>query len=69
MQEIQNTNLGVTLCRDTARTDRVRHKIYEVELETGEILSSIVKNRQEWDSPKYIVIPLHESIVREGVPI
>ena len=54
---------------DAVRTDRVRHAIYDVELETNEILSSIVKNRQEWLSPKFRIIPLHENIDREGIVI
>jgi len=52
---------------DTQRTDRIRHQLYEIEWETGQIISSIVKSRQEWDSPKYKVIPLHVNIEREGV--
>ena len=30
---------------DTARTDRIRHRLYEIEWETDEVLSSIVRNR------------------------
>jgi predicted nucleotidyltransferase len=54
---------------DTVRTDRIRHAIYDVELETDEILSSIVKSRQEWLSPKFRIIPLHENVEREGIVI
>ena len=52
---------------DAVRTDRVRHAIYDVELETNEILSSIIKSRQEWHSPKFRIIPLHENVDREGI--
>jgi uncharacterized protein len=54
---------------DTARTDRVRHKVFEVELETGEVLSSIVKSRQDWNRPEARLIPLHVNIEREGIAI
>jgi predicted nucleotidyltransferase len=54
---------------DAVRTDRIRHAIYDIELETNEILSSIVKNRQEWLSPKFRMIPLHENVEREGIVI
>jgi uncharacterized protein len=54
---------------DAVRTDRVRHAIYDVELETNEILSSIVKSRQEWHSPKFRIIPLHKNVDREGITI
>ena len=54
---------------DSARTDRIRHLIYEIELETGDVLSSIVRNRQEWNSPRYRYVPLREAIQREGIPV
>ena len=54
---------------DTARTDRIRHRLYEIEWETGEIISSIVRSREEWQSPKYQFIPLRINIEREGVLI
>jgi predicted nucleotidyltransferase len=54
---------------DTARTDRIRRRLYEIEWETGEILSSIVRNRLEWNSPKYKALPLRENVEREGMPL
>ncbi len=54
---------------DTARTDRIRHILYEIEWETGEILSCIVRNLQEWNSPQYEVLSLRENIEREGLPL
>jgi predicted nucleotidyltransferase len=54
---------------DTARTDRIRHRLYEIEWETDEVLSSIVRNRIEWNGPKYEAIPLRENIEREGLPL
>ncbi|QCQ21390.1 nucleotidyltransferase domain-containing protein [Desulfoglaeba alkanexedens] len=32
------------------RTDRIRHRLYELEWETGEVISSIVRNHDEWNS-------------------
>ena len=54
---------------DTTRTDRIRHRLYEIEWETDEVLSSIVRNRLEWNGPKYEAIPLRENIEREGLPL
>lgn len=54
---------------DTARTDRIRHHLYEIELETGQIISSIIRSRQDWNSPRYGSIPLHANIKREGILI
>ena len=50
-------------------TDRIRHKIYEVEWESGEVLSSIVRSRKEWNSRKYRLLPFHHNIDREGVTV
>lgn len=52
---------------DSARVDRIRHQIFEIELETGELLSSIVKNRNDWNSPRLRMIPLHDSIEQDGI--
>ena len=52
---------------DDERTDRIRHRLYEVEWECGEVLSTIVRNREEWDSPIYKSMPFHESVEREGI--
>jgi len=42
-----------------ARTDRIRHRLYEVEWESGEIISSIVRNREQWNSDLYQAMPFH----------
>lgn len=52
---------------DAARTDRIRAVLYDIELDTGEIISSIVRSRQEWNGPKYRFAPLHSNIDKEGV--
>ena len=50
-------------------TDMIRHKIYEVEWESGEVLSSIVRSRKEWNSRKYRLLPFHHNVDREGVTV
>ncbi len=50
-----------------ARADRIRHALYEIEWETGEVISTVVKSRQVWDDPGYRVVPLHQSVEREGI--
>lgn len=52
---------------DTARTDRMRRVLYEIELETNQIISSIIRSRQEWNSPRYSVLQLHRNVEREGI--
>ena len=54
---------------DTARTDRIRRVLFEIELDTDQIISSIIRSRQDWNSPRYSVVPLHKNVEREGIPI
>ncbi len=50
-------------------TEKVfRHKLFEVELELGEALSTQVYNKQEWKS-KYWMTPLYKNIATDGLPI
>ncbi|VEN75013.1 conserved hypothetical protein [Candidatus Desulfarcum epimagneticum] len=54
---------------DSSRTDAIRHKIYEVEWESGEVLSSIVRSRREWGNPHYRVMPFYRNVARDGIRI
>jgi predicted nucleotidyltransferase len=54
---------------DDKRTDRIRHRLYEVEWETGEVISSIIRNKKEWNSRPYRSMPIHIVIEREGISL
>jgi uncharacterized protein len=49
-----------------ARVDAIRHQLYEIEWECGEVLSSVVRNRQEWDNARYKAMPFRQIVEREG---
>ncbi len=49
------------------RTDRIRHRLYEIEWESGEVISSIVRTRGEWNSNLYQAIPFHQRVQQEGI--
>lgn len=49
------------------RIDRIRHRLYEVEWEAGEVLSAIVRSREEWDSRPLQGTPFHRNVELEGV--
>jgi hypothetical protein len=42
------------------RTDRIRHRFYEVEWESGKVLSSIVRNLEEWNSDICQALPFYQ---------
>lgn len=43
-------------------------EFYELELETGEVISPLIYSKNDWDSI-YSITPLFESIKREGVKL
>ena len=54
---------------DDVRTDAIRHRLYEIEWDCGEVLSSIVRNRQEWDTPLHQVTPFSKVVREQGILI
>ena len=48
------------------KEDLFRDKIYDLELETGEIISMFVYNNKDWTS-RHKITPLYKSIKKEGV--
>jgi uncharacterized protein len=44
------------------------HKTVQIELDTSQCISAIVKNTQEWES-KYAITPLYRSIKLEGIKL
>jgi len=49
------------------RVDTIRHKLYEIEWEAGEVISSIVRDRQEWNSSLYQTMPFFQRVRQEGI--
>jgi len=49
------------------RTDKIRHRLYEIEWESDEILCCIVRNRQEWNSPLWKNMPFRQNVECEGI--
>lgn len=54
---------------DDKRTDKIRHRLYEIEWDSGEVISSIVRNRDEWNSLPYAGMPLHQRVEQEGIKL
>jgi len=52
---------------DDVRTDKIRHRLYEIEWEYDAVLCSVICSREEWDSPRYQVMPFHKNVEREGI--
>jgi predicted nucleotidyltransferase len=49
------------------RTNKIRHRLYEIEWESGEVLCCIVRNRQEWNSLPWKNMPFRQNVEHEGI--
>lgn len=54
---------------EDARIDRIRHRLYEIEWQCDEVLSCIVRSREEWSSPLYKGMPFHQNVELEGITL
>ncbi|MEW6078396.1 MAG: nucleotidyltransferase domain-containing protein [Thermodesulfobacteriota bacterium] len=54
---------------DDERTDRIRHRLYEVEWSAGTVISAIVRSHQEWKSKRYQGMPFYQQVEAEGIRI
>jgi uncharacterized protein len=54
---------------DDKRVDRIRHSLYELEWQSGQVICSIVRERQQWNSQPYADTPFHRNVELEGVVI
>ncbi len=48
---------------------RIRRQLYEIEWETGEVISSIFQSQQEWSSPLLQASPFQQNVSKEGVQV
>jgi predicted nucleotidyltransferase len=52
---------------DEDRVDKIRHRLYEIEWESGQVLSSIIRSREEWGSQPLCSTPFHRNVELEGI--
>jgi hypothetical protein len=52
---------------DRQRRSAVRHPVYRIEREVGEVLTVMVRSREDWHSELFRASPLYASVEREGV--
>jgi predicted nucleotidyltransferase len=49
--------------------DRFRGVLYDIQLESGTVITVILVNRADWESPLHKAMPLHQNITREGISL
>ncbi|NUM55272.1 MAG: nucleotidyltransferase domain-containing protein [Candidatus Hydrogenedentes bacterium] len=47
----------------------LRWRLYELELEVGEVISTVIHNENDWNDPLRRAMPFHENVTREGIAI
>ena len=47
----------------------IRHALYEIEWDSGQVISCVIHSRDEWHSAPLTSTPFHSSIDREGVTL
>jgi predicted nucleotidyltransferase len=52
---------------DSQLQQGIRRQLYEIEWETGEVLTSVIHSREEWNDARFSVMPFHQHVSREGV--
>lgn len=48
---------------------KLKDCLYDIELEMDTVISSIIRTREEWDSPRYSVLPFKHMVEQEGVSL
>ncbi len=52
---------------DELRKRQIRRRIYEIEWDNGEVISCLIKSRQDWENPLHQITPFHKRIMREAI--
>lgn len=52
---------------DSGRKAALRQRLYELEWESGEVISPFIRSREQWTNPLLEASPFHERIAKEGV--
>lgn len=70
-KKIRTRDWDILILLNTPYVDRktekeYREELFDVELETGEAISTFVFSKQDWET-KHSITPLFENIQRDGV--
>jgi predicted nucleotidyltransferase len=48
---------------------KIKDRLYDIELETDTVLTSIIRGKQTWLSKRYEVVPLRQEVEKDGVAV
>jgi predicted nucleotidyltransferase len=52
---------------DRDQIAEVKNALYDLELKTNTVMSSIIRTLDEWNSPRYAVLPFKRIVEQEGL--
>ena len=52
---------------DVKLKEKILDEVFPLELESGQVLTLIVYDKQKWDSPLYRAMPFHKNVDMDGV--
>jgi len=52
---------------DAAREQAIRHRLYELEWDSDEVICSVICSRLAWNSPLYRAMPFHWNVDHDGI--
>ena len=67
-KEYSNWDLLILLNKDSITTEtekEITYPLYDLEFDTGEVISPMVYSEKEWNS-KYKVTPFYQNVMKEG---
>lgn len=69
----QHSDIDLLILIDKTKLSRedekkIKYPIYNIEFETGKIISPIVLSRNDWES-RHRITPFYENITKEGVTL
>jgi predicted nucleotidyltransferase len=62
-------DLIILLDKDKVERDdeiRIKYPLYEIEFDTGQIISPLVLSRTKWET-KHRITPFYENVAKEGI--
>jgi len=59
--------LSIPVTEQLKRT--IRHRLYEIEWETGQVISCVIHNREQWNTAPLLDTPFRQRVSREAVRI
>jgi len=72
-QAVPESDWDILVLSSVPATDdlkrEIRHRLYRIEWDTGQVITSIVHSRVEWEAAPLRETPFHRRVSLEAVPV